>query len=163
MDGFGKRLVEERERNGYNQKQFAELLGITPTRLNYWEKDKREPDFFMFSKIVTLLNADANKLLGVNFYDNVNEDITMFNQLDAEDKAEIRGEMKQMLKADKYKRSEDTKHKDNINSKEAALRNYIEHLSNSGTVAAYGGDGVKTVKGVTPEAMELIKKILDNS
>ena len=52
---IGKRLVEARERKGYNQKQFAEILGITPTRLNYWEKDKREPNFFMFSKIITLL------------------------------------------------------------------------------------------------------------
>ena len=65
MNGFGNRLKEARLINGYNQKQFAELLGITPTRLNYWEKDKREPDFFMFSKIVKLLNADANKLLNI--------------------------------------------------------------------------------------------------
>ena len=67
MDGFGQRLVDAREKKGYNQKQFAELLNITPTRLNYWEKDKREPDFFMFSKIVELLDTDANQLLGLNF------------------------------------------------------------------------------------------------
>ena len=65
MEGFGKRLVEAREKKGFNQKKFAELLGITPTRLNYWEKDKREPDFFMFSEIVRVLEADANELLGL--------------------------------------------------------------------------------------------------
>ena len=66
MEGFGKRLVEAREKKGYNQKQFAELLGITPTRLNYWEKDKREPDFFMFTQIIKTLGIDANQLLGID-------------------------------------------------------------------------------------------------
>ncbi|MDO5399329.1 MAG: helix-turn-helix transcriptional regulator [bacterium] len=65
MEGFGKRLVAAREKKGYNQKQFAELLGITPTRLNYWEKDKREPDFFMFTQIINTLGIDANQLLGI--------------------------------------------------------------------------------------------------
>lgn len=67
MEGFGERLISAREEKGYNQKQFAELLGITPTRLNYWEKDKREPDFFMFTKIINTLGIDANQLLGIEF------------------------------------------------------------------------------------------------
>lgn len=119
-------------------------------------------------RICEVLNIDIEKIkddtLVLKEVEPIDDEgITLYKSLNELGQAEIRGEMKQMLKADKYKRSEDTKHKDNINSKEAALRNYIEHLSNSGTVAAYGGDGVKTVKGVTPEAMELIKKILDNS
>ncbi|MCH5212236.1 MAG: helix-turn-helix transcriptional regulator [Oscillospiraceae bacterium] len=65
MDGFGKRLVAAREKKGLSQKKLAELLNITPTRLNYWEKDKREPDFFMFSEILKILDADANELLGL--------------------------------------------------------------------------------------------------
>lgn len=78
MDGFGERLVAAREKKGYSQKKLAELLDITPTRLNYWEKDKREPDFFMFSKILSVLDADANKLLGIQYsgvsdlYDSLN-------------------------------------------------------------------------------------------
>lgn len=102
MDGFGKRLKEAREIRGYNQKQFAEILGITPTRLNYWEKDKREPDFFMFSKIVETLELDANVLLGINIKTENDLCQELYNQLDSEDKAEIRGEMKQMLKSSKY-------------------------------------------------------------
>ena len=103
MDGFGKRLKEARELKGYNQKQFAEKLGITPTRLNYWEKDKREPDFFMFSKIINILSTDANKLLDIHIENESNSIIETYNKLDKIDQAEIRGEMKQMLKADKYK------------------------------------------------------------
>lgn len=105
MDGFGKRLKEAREVRGYNQKQFAEILGITPTRLNYWEKDKREPDFFMFSKIVETLEVDANALLGINIKKENDLCQELYNQLDSEDKAEIRGEMKQMLKSAKYNKS----------------------------------------------------------
>lgn len=72
MEGFGKRLVIAREKMGFTQKKLAELLDITPTRLNYWEKDKREPDFFMFTKIINILNADANELLGIKKNDIVN-------------------------------------------------------------------------------------------
>ena len=35
---FGNRLKQAREGKGYNQKQFAEKLEITATRLNYWEQ-----------------------------------------------------------------------------------------------------------------------------
>ena len=70
MDGFGKRLVAAREKRTYTKK-LAELLEITPTRLNYWEKDKREPDFFMFTKIINILNADANELLGLKQSTNI--------------------------------------------------------------------------------------------
>lgn len=107
MDGFGEKLVELREKKGYTQKKLAELLEITPTRLNYWEKNKREPDFFMFKKIATVLDVNPNVLLGLSdnvTYSEKNADIgiELYNQLDDIDKAEIRGEMKQMLKAEKY-------------------------------------------------------------
>ena len=41
MNTLGKRLVKIRKEKGLTQKRLAELLDITPTRLNYWEKDKR--------------------------------------------------------------------------------------------------------------------------
>ena len=66
MESFGQRLKIEREKQGYNQKAFAELLGITPTRLNYWEKDKREPDVLNIKKILSVLNVDSDYLLGVD-------------------------------------------------------------------------------------------------
>lgn len=67
MSTFGERLTEERKKAGFTQKSFAEALGISPTRLNYWEKDKREPDVFNIKKILELLkNTDSDYLLGVN-------------------------------------------------------------------------------------------------
>lgn len=62
---FGERLASYRTQKGYNQREFAAALGITPTRLNYWEKDKREPDVSMIKNIATLLDISTDDLIGV--------------------------------------------------------------------------------------------------
>lgn len=61
---FGERLVYYRELAGLKQKELAAALGITPTRLNYWEKDKREPDLQMFESICKVLHVEGDVLLG---------------------------------------------------------------------------------------------------
>jgi transcriptional regulator with XRE-family HTH domain len=63
---FGNRLKQARENKGYNQKQFAERLGVTPTRLNYWEKDKREPDVAIIKQIAQSLDVSSDWLIGNN-------------------------------------------------------------------------------------------------
>ncbi|WP_313528736.1 helix-turn-helix domain-containing protein [Anaerotignum sp.] len=68
MDSFGKRLVNARHSKGLTQKKLAEIMDITATRLNYWEKDKREPDVEMIRKLATVLKVDPNFLLGTNFW-----------------------------------------------------------------------------------------------
>ena len=70
---FGNRLKQARENKGYNQKQFAERLGVTPTRLNYWEKDKREPDVAIIKQIAQILDVSSDWLIGNNL---INVDIT---------------------------------------------------------------------------------------
>ena len=70
---FGTRLKESRELKGFKQNQFAELLGITATRLNYWEKDKREPDVAMIKKISALLDVSSDWLIGNETQKNVDE------------------------------------------------------------------------------------------
>ena len=71
---FGNRLKQARENKGYNQKQFAERLGVTPTRLNYWEKDKREPDVDINKQIAQILDGASDWLIGNNL---INVDITL--------------------------------------------------------------------------------------
>lgn len=76
MSSFGERLKAEREKKGYNQKEFAEIIDVTPTRLNYWEKDKREPDFFNIRKMIEVLGCDADYLIGTklsSYEDNMND------------------------------------------------------------------------------------------
>lgn len=65
MDTFGKRLIAARRKLNLSQKELADRLGITPTRLNYWEKDKREPDVHMIKQISSVLSVDPNYLIGV--------------------------------------------------------------------------------------------------
>lgn len=65
MEGFGNTLKELRIKRNLNQKQFAELLGISATRLNYWEKDKREPDLFNILKICAVLDITPDELLNI--------------------------------------------------------------------------------------------------
>lgn len=62
---LGERLVFYRNQAGYNQKQLAEKLNILPTRLNYWEKDKREPDVEMIKALAEALNVSSDKLLDI--------------------------------------------------------------------------------------------------
>lgn len=82
---FGERLVEARENKGYKQNEFAELVGITPTRLNYWEKDKREPDVSMIKKMSLLLEVSCDWLIGnddvfPNNFDVSNSEKTILNK-----------------------------------------------------------------------------------
>ena len=83
---FGDRLVKAREKKGLNQKELAQLLGITPTRLNYWEKNKREPDVFMIKKLAFELNVRTDYLKVIKKYRALDEHGKMLvdNVLDLE-------------------------------------------------------------------------------
>lgn len=63
MGTFGEKLVTLRESKGLTQKKLAELLDITPTRLNYWEKDKRQPDIVLVKKIASVLDIPVSYLM----------------------------------------------------------------------------------------------------
>lgn len=65
MSIFSDRLIESRERMGITQKRLADLLEITSSRLNYWEKGKREPDVLMIKKISSTLNVSPSYLIGL--------------------------------------------------------------------------------------------------
>lgn len=61
---FGERLTLTLKRSGFTQKYVADALGITPTRLNYWIKDKRQPDIPMIRELSALLGVSADYLIG---------------------------------------------------------------------------------------------------
>ena len=60
---LGEKIVYYRAKKGWAQKALAERMGITPTRLNYWEKDKREPDVKMLNLLCRTLEVDPKILL----------------------------------------------------------------------------------------------------
>lgn len=61
---FGERLYECMQQAGYSQKQLAEKINITPTRLNYWIKDKRQPDIPWIRVLADALNVSTDYLIG---------------------------------------------------------------------------------------------------
>lgn len=61
---LGERIIDIRKKKGISQKDLASQLGITPTRLNYWEKDKRDPSIPMLNLLSEALDVDVNELIG---------------------------------------------------------------------------------------------------
>lgn len=61
---LGEMIVMRRAQFGLSQRELASRLGVTPTRLNYWEKDKREPDVEMIKRISSELQISADELIG---------------------------------------------------------------------------------------------------
>lgn len=108
MSTFGSRLREAREKKGYNQKQFAELLGVTPTRLNYWEKDKREPNVLNIKKILAILKIDSDYILGIerqstNDYNSASSNLNeKLQRLDKNDLSKAESYVDGLLSQDKY-------------------------------------------------------------
>lgn len=100
-------------------------LGFSSGVITKW-KNGGVPSGEALIKIANYFNVSVDYLLGRTNYPNITiePDIILYNKLDTEDKAEIRGTMKQMLKSKKYKPSE--------YSVEPALE-----------IAAYGADGTE--------------------
>lgn len=63
---FGEKLSYYMSKAGMTQKQLAEAIGVTPTRLNYWVKDKREPDVFYIKALAKALGVTGSELLGID-------------------------------------------------------------------------------------------------
>lgn len=61
---FGENLVFLRKAKGLNQKEFAQALDISPTRLNYWEKGKSLPDLIWAKRMAEVLGVSVSRLMG---------------------------------------------------------------------------------------------------
>jgi len=61
---FGERLVYARKKKGLNQKQFAELIGVSSNTLRPWENGNRSPHVSMVRKIVKALEVSEDWLMG---------------------------------------------------------------------------------------------------
>ncbi len=128
MSKFAMRLKELRKSRKMSMQDLAKLIGMSKSSVNMYERGEREPGLETLEAIADLFNVDLDYLLGKNDIPNraltssynlpdipspseVDPDqfvLYMYKKLDTEDKAEIRGEMKQMLKADKYSDNKQT-------------------------------------------------------
>lgn len=105
---FGERLVLAREKAHLNQKQLAEALNITPTRLNYWEKNKRQPDVFMIKALASTLNVSADYLIGnetnrSSFSAKEQSHIKKYRLLNENGQVKTDDYMDDLLKVDQYR------------------------------------------------------------
>ncbi len=60
---FGDRITRIRKGKGLSQKAVADEAKITPTALNYYEKNKREPRFEVLCEIARALGVPVGELL----------------------------------------------------------------------------------------------------
>ena len=101
-------LKKCRTDKGISQKDLAAMIGVAPSTYSQYESGVREPDVMKIKKIAKALKVTGDYLLfGTDSpfqeeNNNKTEYEILYSQLDDIDRAEIRGEMKQMLKADKY-------------------------------------------------------------
>lgn len=59
---FYDRLKESRVNAGYTQEQLAKKIGIAKSTLSGYESGNRDPSMYTISKIMEILNVDANFL-----------------------------------------------------------------------------------------------------
>lgn len=103
----------------YSQKDLAKYLGVSGTTVTNWIKGYKMPRMDKIDKICQFLSIDRNQLLSDKITSNSQMEVNSlpenslsldekklvcdYRKLDDTDKAEIRGEIKGLLKADKYK------------------------------------------------------------
>lgn len=60
---FAHRLRRIYRNRGYNQKQFAEALGVSEMTISNYRKCKRTPDATMLTNMATVLNCSIDELI----------------------------------------------------------------------------------------------------
>ncbi len=62
---IGMRLRKYREKSGLSQKELAELLGISNSRISNWEQGINRPDADILADLCRALNVSPSELLDV--------------------------------------------------------------------------------------------------
>ena len=109
---FEGRLKFLREQKGITMKKLASDLNMPYTTYINYEKNTREPNSEVLISIADYFNVTTDYLLGHNvsgvildnasFTGDEQQIVSLYKELDIEDRAEIRGTIKGMLKNEKY-------------------------------------------------------------
>lgn len=116
------KLKALRMKNQLTQKDVYSQLNISQSTFSSWEVGKSEPDALTFLKLCKIYKVKDILLefTGESIDDTYNVGHELYDSLDEIDKAEIRGEMKQLLKFDKYKNKSTAKQLENDIASEIA-------------------------------------------
>lgn len=136
---FGNRLRQLRKAKKYSMDELIDLYNLkydakmNKSTLSRYENGLQDPIYTVVVNLAEILNVSVDYLSAGKkcstpntFTADEEQLITNYRTLDTIDKAEIRGEIKQMLKADKYT---------------AAKR--IKPTEHDYEIAAWGADGTK--------------------
>ena len=63
---IGDKIKHYRELRKYSQKDFAEKIGVSNSRVSNWEQGLNRPDCDMIRKICKVLNVSPSELLDVH-------------------------------------------------------------------------------------------------
>ncbi|CAI6036349.1 helix-turn-helix domain-containing protein [Cohnella sp. JJ-181] len=61
---IGSRIAYLRDQSGWTQEELSSSLGITRAALSHYEKNRREPDTEMLTKLADLFNVSIDYLVG---------------------------------------------------------------------------------------------------
>lgn len=115
---LGQNLRELRKEHGLTQTAFVEKFNemfnanVERSMISKWENDLQQPMIYTVACIAQFYHISIDKLLTgkepelqapQQLPPDEEEAAHLYRQLDRDDRGEIRGEMKQMLKAEKYK------------------------------------------------------------
>lgn len=109
---IGERLRNLREKNSLTQEEVGKRIGVTKATVNRYETGEIDIKRTIAIKLSEVFDVSPAYIMGWIDEENPETEDTQpdpdlvvldaYRLLDTEDKAEIRGEMKHMLKADKY-------------------------------------------------------------
>ena len=63
MEGFGYRVIRLLEEEGYTQREFATMIGVSEAALSRYLNDNREPKMEIIANMATALNTTTDYLL----------------------------------------------------------------------------------------------------
>lgn len=66
---IGNRIRKYREHRKLNQKQLAELIGVSSSRVSNWEQGLNRPDADILAKLCLALQVSPSELLDVHLTD----------------------------------------------------------------------------------------------
>lgn len=61
---LGQKIAKLRKAQGWTQGQFAEKVGVHPSHVTRWERDRHQPAVSALSKIAEVLLVDIEELTG---------------------------------------------------------------------------------------------------
>ena len=123
-------------------KKMLEDIGLGFNTMSNMKTSMPKAD--TLARIADYLECPVDYLLDRNIKETTPKEIELYNNLDDLDQAEIRGEIKQMLKADKYKQNI------HLPLREADKYGTPPIPLSPRKIAAYGADGTKQINPPNP-------------